>query len=82
MFYNYFTSRMLRKISDILPFPQPVRRSDKLTNFLYLTIENFGSDSFYRPPVSVDYGDTYIDLRVALWVQEELLARAVLLYRF
>ena len=70
---------MLRRISDILPFPQPVRRSDKLTKFLHLTIENFGSDSFYRPPVSVDYNDTYIDLRVALWVQEKLLARAVLL---
>jgi hypothetical protein len=82
MFYNYFTSRMLRMISDILPFPQPVPRSDKLTNFLHLTIENFGSDSFYRPPVSVHYNDTYIDLRVALWVQEKLLARAVLLYRF
>ena len=70
MLYNYFTSRMLRRISDILPFPQPVRGSDKLTNFLYLTIENFGSDSFYRPPVSVDYNDTYIDLRVALWVRK------------
>ena len=73
---------MLRRIPDILSFPQPVRGSDKLTNFLYLTIENFGSDSFYRPPVSVDYNDTYIDLRVAFWVREELLARAVLLYRF
>jgi len=79
MFCNYFTSRMLRRISDILPFPQPVRGSDKLTNFLHLTIENFGSNSFYRPPVSVDYNDTYIDLRVALWIQEKLLARAVLL---
>src|SRR5947208_13684177 len=82
MFCNDLTSRMLRRISDILPFPQPVRRSDKLTNFLYLTIENFGSDSFYRLPVSVHYNDTYIDLRVALSVQEELLERAVLLCRF
>ena len=49
-------------IPDILCFPQPGRGSDKLTNFLYLTIENFGSDSFYRPPVSVDYNDTYIEL--------------------
>jgi hypothetical protein len=70
---------MLRRISDILPFPRPVRGSDNLTNFLYLTIEHFGSDSFYRPPVSVHYNDTYRGLRVALWVQEELLARAVLL---
>ena len=73
---------MLRRIFDILPLPQPVRRSDKFTNFLYLTTEDFGSDSFYRPPVSVDYNDTYTDLRVAFWVREELLARAVLLYRF
>jgi hypothetical protein len=72
MFCNDFTSRMLRRIFDILPLPQPVRRSDKLTNFLYLTIENFGSDSFYRPPVSVHYNGTYIDLRVALSVQEEV----------
>ena len=73
---------MLRKISDILAFPQPVRRSDKLTDFLYLTIEHLGQIAFYHPPVSVHYNDTYIDLRVALWVQEKLLARAVLLYRF
>ena len=72
----------LKRIPDMLSFPPPIPGSDKLTNFLYLTIENFGSDSFYRPPVSVDYNDTYIDLRVALWVQKELLARAVLLYRF
>jgi hypothetical protein len=69
-------------IPDILCFPQPVRWSDKLTNFLYLTIENFGSESFCRPTVSVDCNDTYIDLRVAFWIREELLARAVLLYRF
>ena len=61
-------------------FPQPVRGSDKLTNFLYLTIDNFNSESFYRPPVSFDPNDTYIELRIAFWIREELLARAVLLY--
>ena len=31
------------------------------------------------PAVSIDYNDTYIDLRVAFWIRAELLARAVLL---
>jgi len=38
--------------------------------------------AFYRQPLSVLYNDTYTNWGVVFRVRDELLARAVLFYRF